>query len=761
MARSIEKAENIAIEIDRLTVFFSTGILANKEEIRELRDLARKIGAGAIPFDEVERAIGRIQDTRKKHAAIPADVLDGLLSELSDVYEEYARLRGEMNKAALDAASISDKINSSINACQSGKAVAQAVCKTGTRSLCEKLNLGKKVCGSLDVFDPSCMATQTRIYHEALRACENIHDAVQLRPLLAAAIEAKNKAELESLGLGEQLRSLASEIENLAVTQIELETALMTAALNMAELSLSDINAVVASLKTWHSGIRRAGVRYVHANAQAMINALSPGGDPLAPLMEWVSCYGPVLAGIPHPLMDAACAVDDARTRALASLKRVLESLAKIDIASRMLLEAVEKLEEEIAAIITEAVIDAVETVTGAPVKELLAIIKKPGSVEAVTLAFTEGESLGLRSIPDAAYRVAAEMGITESRSFFDQDKFHVVYNSVVLSKLSLLSSHQLNKLAEIEGVVGQTSYGSALYNPETRRGGNVLAGALRSIDGSFHWYERGMPFLRRWGHEHPPVGRYTFLRSDDSENGFRLWRDERARDQLFRRIFRGPMIAGIDAPEVIAFPPLLLDKYPYKVCEQNPWPLENSPSDPDISLDNTCTPSTLESLFAPDSSRRMERMDKVMSVHKAIAPPGPPAKKLTEPVEWHCLSADRASRGAHRWSIKFYPDGLMRANVTYTTSDLKKDISQSATADADFKIVGDFLFAFPRSAGVIEPPGAPKAATLDRRFTSQPQRYWMQLPEDGELLLTNHDGTKLACVDPIRLAAQERRSSN
>ena len=743
IADGVETAEQLSIEIERLLLYYQTGILGNHADIKRLRELANDLKRRLIPVDHLKKVADEITSIRSKHVEIEADVLEDLLGKLIKAHSEWVKARQIFEDAALEAVRLNDRITNTVNICKAGQVLNDGPCKK-IEDKCNKIGLGW-LCKAVTKTNPHCIAEAQGVYRAALAACEKAQEAVQLLPLLSKALELRNRLETEALGLEDEVKSLVSEIETLMITQIELENQLLQASLDMIKLSQADINLVVAFYKSWRLGIRRAGVTYVVANGQAMVNVME-GKNPIDPLMKWLECHTLPIAGLPSPINDAACAIDGAKSEALNSLKRILETLGKIDPVSKLLLELINKLEKKIKAIVTETVVAALEEVTGEPVKELLEIIKQPGTVQAVTRVFTDGEAYNLRSIPDVAYRVAAEMRLSTGSPYFDPDRFAPVFNAIVLSKLALLSPEQLNELAKVAGVQGPTVYGPTLFVPGAKSS-DVLTGALRSIDGSHQWFDQAMPFLRTWSHEHAPLGRYSYLQSLDTKNGFRFWKDPQAKDRVFRRVFRGPLVAGIDAPETIGFPPVLLSNYPYRVCEAHPWPDENDPNKPDETVDAKCDRAALTTLLSAFPDMTKEDIEAMRAVHKLLAMEQVEATFLTDPLEWACLSADRDSPNLDSWSLKFTSDGKVTGIIASRDgADLKRILRQAAIR-ADFELIGDFLFTTPAGAGYIEAAAPDSETTLLRRYTNHPQRYWVQRDEtDSRVYLWNQDGTRLAC---------------
>jgi len=739
LAHAEEQARNIAIDIERIMFQYWTGINLNRGQMAKLRGLLNDVNRAAFPVEDLQNISNQIAEIRKKFVKIPAAVTDKLLNELASAYGKFDAERKKFDSAALDAAGFADRLNSEINGCKQAQKLDEGRCEKEEKLLGPLGGLKKWL-------DPTCLDEVRKAHNAALEACERIQSALSLRNQLAKAIELRDALEKTVLSLKDDVQRISHEIENIMVTEIDLEHKLLNDALELVKMSQADMNVVVSFINGWRQGIRRAGMALTVANGTALINSITPGQDVFDPLMKWVQCYTPVVAGIPHPLADAACSIGDAKEEILGSLKKITATLAQVDPVAKLTLEMIDKFEEQIRQIIENVAVDVLQRVTGAPVRELLNVIREPGTVQAVTATYSS-EQHNLRAIPDAAYRVGAEMHLTTD-GHFDPDKFAVVYDAIVLSKLSLLGADQLNRLAADAGVSGPTLYGQTLFSADDPKGNNILFGAVRSIDGSHQWMERAMPYLRTSGHEHPELGRFSYLRDWDTRNGFRLWTDKNARDRAFRRIFKGPLVPGIDAPETIGFPPVLLANYPYQICAVRPFPDDNDRASPDVVFDRTCSARRTTGILKADPDATLEDADAMKSIHTKLAEKMIPVSLLSGANQWFCLSAEREDKvNRNFWTFKFYADGKFNARVSRGPIDKPIARQELSAITGVFSVVGDFLFATPKGKAFVAIGDPAKGVpTLVRRFTEHLQRYWIRPEEEGGLVLWNQDGTKLFC---------------
>lgn len=761
LAHTEQEARDIAIEIERVALRYWTGINTNRGEMRKLRTLLNDIRRAVVPVDEIQKASNQIADIRTKFAKIPADVIDAHLKDLVKTYGKYAAERNRFEDAGQKFAAYSDQLKSELASCRSAQRLNDAHC-SWTENVTEKvpdpLGVWKSVTKVISHTDPLCAARESGIYQRALKACEAVQRVTSLENQIAKARALRDGLERSVLGLQDDIVRVANEIENIMVTQIDLEHQLLNQGLELVKLSQADIDGVVSFIQAWRQGIKRAGMALSLANGTALVNSITPGQDALEPLKRWLKCYTPVVSGIPYPLIDAACSIGDAKQSVLGSLQKIAKTLAQVDPAAKIAIELVEKFEKEMRQLIENVAVDVLQRVTGQPVEDLLSIIREPGTAQAVTHVFSSGEQYNLRAIPDAAYRVGAEMHLTRDGQF-DPDRYAVVNNAIVLSKLSLLGPDQLNKLAMDAGLTGPTLYGPKLFDTSDPKSANILIGAVRSIDGSHQWMERAMPFLRTWTHEQPQLGRYSYLRDWDSNNGFRIWADKEARTLVFRRVFLGPLVPGIDAPDTIGFPPVLLSDYPYQVCATHPFPDENERTHPDVPLDKTCTTTRTTQILNANPDDTREDVAAMISIHARLAETTVAGSALTGPNQWFCVSGTQEAKGMlNFWTFKFYADSRFTSRVSQGERDKASPRKDLSAVSGTYGITGDFLFTTPTGGAFIQTGGhATAIPTLVRRFTLHAQRYWIDQSGDADtLILWNQDGTKLFCgtTEPALLSS-------
>ena len=370
----------------------------------------------------------------------------------------------------------------------------------------------------------------------------------------------------------------------LEVTQQSLEIPQAVNALAMLALE--------EPLRAWRGEVEEAIKQYMITSQNVAIELMRPGGNPRAQIEDWVCEWAPVFAGVPNEVSWPACATNSAIARVQAIHTQVSDGINgfrdyvadKLGVfgwvvdpgfqIQQLVDNNVKQPFEDFALQIAESLLT---TATGEDSLTLdILTFRTETQTEAKLNSIFSGDSSGkgLLLIPDVAQRVKSEMHL-DINGYWDPDQYSVVHNAIVLSKLVMLDSSQLNLLVKRAGI-DQTIYGTDLYNSNTFK--NILVGAIASIDGDHQWQEYPPDYPRttaaadngvaeeHYGYPHSYLG--------SNQYGFRLWQDCEARDLVFKRIFSGPVSTGLEVPSLLGLAPIANYANPSGVTEDNPFPL-------------------------------------------------------------------------------------------------------------------------------------------------------------------------------------------
>lgn len=311
--------------------------------------------------------------------------------------------------------------------------------------------------------------------------------------------------------------------------------------------------------KAWLTQIDHAIDEYIKVSSRMSKGFMEVNADTYSELTNWIECYGTSFSDpttLASQVIEGSCDITEQVKSELAFLDDVQQ---KVDFTLLSGLKSdVKGLSDGLGVEIIDLIgVAALEIIT---VKEL--------DVSEVSLNEQFGVDQSdkhLLLINDIAERVKVEMGLNMNGELNPQ-MYHVLYNAVVLSKLSLLSADQLNELITRAGEAAEYQY-IALQNEPF----NILFDSIKSIDGNHQWLFQAPPYPRAPDFDDTVEHFYGYL--NDTAHGFKLFASDGMRFNLFNKIFKGPLSLGLETPGVIHQSVLLASNYPYVSCAENPFP--------------------------------------------------------------------------------------------------------------------------------------------------------------------------------------------
>ncbi len=352
------------------------------------------------------------------------------------------------------------------------------------------------------------------------------------------------------------------------------------------------VDSALNPVKKWRDDVGDAVLEYVRTSQRVAIEMLKrDGGDPMAPIEDWVCRYLPAFMAVPSEISVGFCEVSEVLDSLLNVHGKLEELLGEDFEFFAWLIDPIGKLQHELTQVIQdefeELAFDLVEAIIGddSGIVDLLGYRRSrtlPVITEQLAETFRRDESgRGLLEFtnPNVVQRVNADMYLAGGH--WDPERFAPVHNAVVLCKLLLLQPHQLNLLMQRAGV-GATAYGPRLYPVTmlpfnvgfaTNRNFNMILGAFRSLDGNHQWQEHGIPYPRRPGFQ-SEQGSHGLPFSVQNGTGFRIWQDCEARTRVFHSIFLGPLAPALEDPEIVGLTPILGENDPNRSSPDDPFPL-------------------------------------------------------------------------------------------------------------------------------------------------------------------------------------------
>ena len=319
--------------------------------------------------------------------------------------------------------------------------------------------------------------------------------------------------------------------------------------------------------QAWLERIDNAIDEYIKMSARMSQEFMKTSeGEPYDELKGWIKCYSnaftdssTILSGVTEAICDSRAEVELEKEKYVFSLAN-FPLLNKLNSISSTLKDSVDVLKDNAGYQLIELL--AVATL------EVVSTKNKEATEDSLNKQFSEDESdKALLLIDDMAQRVEKEMAVDEN-GVMDAKKYTVLYNAIVLSKLSLLDENALNTLLKRAGASDRKEFikGSEHFN--------ILFNLLKTIDGNHPWLEVAPPYPRTENNSDllwPQNREYGY--KHDETHGMAFYSDEVLRFKVFNKIFKGPLSMGLEMPKEMDFSPILSSDYPYLTCKENPYP--------------------------------------------------------------------------------------------------------------------------------------------------------------------------------------------
>ncbi|OMP30067.1 zinc dependent phospholipase C family protein [Mangrovimonas sp. DI 80] len=345
-----------------------------------------------------------------------------------------------------------------------------------------------------------------------------------------------------------KLRNELDETLDTAVELLKKENELTQTFVDFLQRFETNENPIAGILIEWQNDIEKSMKNYFMANALAIYNSIS-SKEAIEPLEEWYTDWLPPILGVPSHLTHLKSTLDE------------IEELANnLDPVSSKIREIRTEIEDKIKSVTTTELSKFGEYIYCVDFKKFLELSsEKPNSAKLNSEFSKSPSSKKLLKINDISDRVNSEMHINNGA--FNENDFNAVYNSIVLSKLSLLNHKEINTLVK-----------KRLYSGKDLATDNVLIRLPKSIDGNHQWLKKAPPQIRT-------DENYNTTKSYGYDIGFLLWNDKKTRKRFFRKLFKGPLNPSLETPVEYDFEDILPNSYPYrpnKECQFPSYPESN-----------------------------------------------------------------------------------------------------------------------------------------------------------------------------------------
>jgi hypothetical protein len=387
-----------------------------------------------------------------------------------------------------------------------------------------------------------------------------------------------------------------------AFEALELKQAARQAATQARDVGWQVVD---TGLDGWRRNIESAVDAYVVAfeeTAREIMrgsgNRFRSGANPMEPLKSWAACWGPMFGMPAMPLPPGVAASGCQAGLAAYSQARENLTLLKNNAAFDLLglshlkqpvVQFEDHLHERVADGIPAAgqllheALGSEASVAAGSASFMAALWDKHVHPDDLNDEFAHDASSGNLPVyaqhgngPGTITAMLTRDGLPTKygSSLTAMTAFPPVANALTLSRLTLLDGKGLKTLVESYGVTDSAYPDGDPAYPQHARPGDVLMGAIRSIDGNHQWQPVAPPLprqvpgaggnladgeCRRFGY--PALGSYgpQPCEKDDAaaadsalsgwlagKDGFRLWLDPGLRGAVFDRIFVGPLSVAV-----------------------------------------------------------------------------------------------------------------------------------------------------------------------------------------------------------------------
>jgi hypothetical protein len=336
---------------------------------------------------------------------------------------------------------------------------------------------------------------------------------------------------------------------------------------NVTDLALRLNEGLRGIVQGWVNDIDLAMGEYILANGKSIVNTMDSDDSTgmLQPLLDWVSCRLPSIAGLPAPALGATVCAAHAARDSVEKLKKDLDGAMK-RLTPPLIRMWQEKLEKEIAKLpyrIADQTHNQFQQIFGktdtTPSFLLHAMEKDISNHDLDSIFGSDGTNKGLVEFEEMGSRMhdraLYDMGIADGGNHFDAKSFPAIHNAEKLATLTVLGTEGLN-------VLTQARIGRSLFVPGIDS--NILSTSVASIDGNHQWMNLAPPYLRKgtigrdgeWAHSRDNCQNYTrrfsLQTSENSSYGFKLFMDRNARKEIFERIFLGPIVPSLESSRFV-----------------------------------------------------------------------------------------------------------------------------------------------------------------------------------------------------------------
>jgi len=616
----------VPIEIAKASAQIASGETALKGASEALGLADQALQAEQALFDAAEKgllsATTQLQrnldeiDLLGREARLARDAAETARRVSNQAISELGRLRGRLLELDKEIQGVAQYVTKEVcrdevveTVCSVFCPICSSVCKDVTRRVCKLVDevnsAWAQINGQILDVRRRIADEETRIAQAGVDLTTNIElERIKLqeqasKQLLTAALDAakgiaQTAFDTRKAALNAQIDATrnARELVNQLVTELaRLRQRLLD--LDGVESALKDLIARVDLLsglaKNWRNGMATAGREFVVASNDVAKGMLSGNANFASIYLEWWKCTGNAYTGIPVQFGQSICGVENGLARMEEEVNKIVSRLLPppFDRVYAEYVKVRERVEKEIHNGVSDAALHfaklvAPDATTGKFIELLARPQQASRSMMNDAFATAADSDKPILTFPRISDLVDADMKV--AGGVLDAEKFAALRNALVLSKLALMDSGGIRKLAWVIGADADKIVAPAIGGRSS-----ILFDMLRSIDGNQQWQPYGLPYASTAPAAHRPVDpmqrRYGYG-PNQNRPGFQLFIDDDLRRSMFLRLFTGPLNPGLRP---------FLSSYSYMECDSHPFAVTfRSNGDPE-SQDTTCADGVSE----------------------------------------------------------------------------------------------------------------------------------------------------------------------
>ncbi|MFH1982724.1 MAG: zinc dependent phospholipase C family protein [Pseudomonadota bacterium] len=347
------------------------------------------------------------------------------------------------------------------------------------------------------------------------------------------------------------------------------------------------------NLNRWLSDMDISTEEYIKASYRASIDMVSGSGNPLKEYEEWKSCYGNVFLAVPAVVDNTKC---DIKLMFIEKIEETIDIyndlIEKLPPGFQTLLtkytnawrKAKYKLKINLKAAAIEFskigldndLVPFIFTVTDNNI-----VVKRQDLNDAFSINTSNKKLLIFEHVSDLIDR---DLNLSDTK--LDPQRFSPIKHSVVLAKIGLLDSDEINRMIE-NFTFNQPPFllGEEVYKQDCRNF-SILINFARNLDGNDQWQAYGLPWPRSDGVcPHPKDLNFGYNYYENNTKGLKLYVNPFLRSTVFNVLFKPQFFPSIYGLKELQFP-----NYKYPKCKNNPYPSTQDIKGKILLEDLTCT---------------------------------------------------------------------------------------------------------------------------------------------------------------------------